>query len=296
MNVKIKSAVILFLCTGIISTAVSKTIICCIGNSITAAGYPTNLLKLLGSTDYMVYNEGVGGTTLLKNGDHPYWVEGKFAHVFSVQPNIVTIKLGTNDTKSQNWDSHNGEFKRDYLAVIDTLNTLTSKPKIWIVLPIPVVKESFGIRDSIVKKIIPILKEIGQERNLPIIDANTPLLNAPQCYQTDGVHPTAAGSDTIAHIIYRALISTGSLNIATFPRIQSKTPEVVITNGMLSLSILDGATSIRLFDLRGRTILSQSFQTPGRHAFFSKNLPCGIYLLRMQCSGLEISYRTIAIP
>lgn len=213
-----------------------------------------------------------------------------------MKPDIVTIKLGTNDTKPQNWDAHYGEFKKDYLAMIDTLNTLASKPKIWIVLPVPIWTNSYGIRDSALQKIIPILKQIGLERNLPIIDANSPLKNFSK-YFSDGVHPNDAGSDTIAHVIYRALMIATSINNAMNPATQDETPEGAMENGILSLSVpSEGATALRLFDLRGSIIHTQTFQTPGRHALNPNHLPHGVYLLRMQCNGRPASFRIITVP
>jgi acyl-CoA thioesterase-1 len=74
----------------------------CIGNSITqgdspAAAYPAKLGKLLGP-GFAVENDGVSGTTLLKAGDFSYWKQGKLANVFALKPEIITIKLGTNDS------------------------------------------------------------------------------------------------------------------------------------------------------------------------------------------------------
>src|SRR5262245_29881207 len=72
----------------------------CIGNSITAAGYPARLAtRLLMDT---VQNDGVGWRTMLRSGDSTYWKYGKFAQVFAFQPDIVSIKLGTNDSKPIN--------------------------------------------------------------------------------------------------------------------------------------------------------------------------------------------------
>lgn len=194
--------------------------VCCIGNSITfgyglpdqdrvAKSYPGRLQTLFGTTKYTVENDGVNSTTLLKYGDNPYWKTVTFSQVFTFQPDIITIKLGTNDTKPYNWDVHWRDFKGDYLWMIDTLSSMASKPKIWLVLPVPVfdhpVGASWGIRDSVIKKIIPIIKEIGVERGLPVIDANTLLQSFPQYFSVDGVHPSEAGLDTIARVIYRRL-------------------------------------------------------------------------------------------
>lgn len=180
--------------------------VACIGNSITEGGYPQKLANLLGPS-YKVENDGVSATTLLKRGDIPYWTRGKLSNVFAFKPHIVTIKLGTNDTKAHNWDPHGKDFEKDLNALIDTLNTLSTKPKIWLVAPIPIFQNSFGIRnDILVNQIIPIYKRVAADRGLDLIDANTPMLNLAGLY-TDGVHMRAAGNDTIAAIFHRAFES-----------------------------------------------------------------------------------------
>jgi lysophospholipase L1-like esterase len=180
--------------------------VACIGNSITEGGYPQKLAALLGPS-YKVENDGVSATTLLKRGDFPYWTRGKLANVFAFKPHIVTIKLGTNDTKAQNWDRFGGEFERDLNALIDTLNSLSSKPRIWLVAPIPIYQNTFGIRNDILtSQIIPIYKKVAAARSLELIDAYTPMLNQTGLY-TDGVHMRPAGNDSIAAIFYRAFES-----------------------------------------------------------------------------------------
>ena len=203
---------VLILC--VVTALWAQIKISCIGNSITSGGtggpgayYPPKLQTLLGS-GYIVENDGVSGTTLLKNGDVSYWKNGKLPQVFAFKPDIITIKLGTNDTKQQNWDPFNQYFKRDYLALIDTLNgTLKKRPQIYVVLPVPIWSNTYGIRDSALQKIIPIIRQIATERGLGLIDANTPLLNF-QKYFADGVHPDSSGCDTIANVIYRTLTAS----------------------------------------------------------------------------------------
>ena len=202
---KAESIILIFL-AALILEAADRIKVACVGNSITEGdyNYPSYLQKLLGN-DYLVENEGVGGTTMLRNGDKPYWTQGLLSQALAFKPDIVIIKLGTNDTKPQNWDTHSGEYKTDYLAMIDTFQALSSDPDIFMVLPVPVFEDKWGIRNSIVKELLPIIEEIGAERNLPVIDANTPLLGFGQ-YFPDGVHPNGAGADTLAHVIYRVLI------------------------------------------------------------------------------------------
>jgi len=183
--------------------------VACIGNSITQGNmggvYPTTLQKLLGS-GYTVQNDGVSGTTLLKPGagDNPYWTNGKFKDVFDFQPAIVTIKLGTNDTKSYNWNGHSAQFKKDYETMVDTVSAMAGKPKVWVVLPVPIWTNTYGIQDSVLKKMIPILWQVAFDKKTPLIDAYSALLNFKQ-YFSDGVHPNAAGADSIASVIYKAL-------------------------------------------------------------------------------------------
>ncbi len=188
--------------------------IACIGNSITqhtnaATAYPAVLGKLLGS-GYQVENDGVSGCTLLKKADMPYWTRGKLANVFAFKPDIITIKLGTNDTKAYNWDAHKGEFAKDLKALVDTLGTMQKKPKIWLCFPVPAWpingEDKYGIRGTVIKnEIIPLIKKVAEENNLPIIDLHTPMLAHQSFFKVDGVHPDDEGEDSIAHIIYRAL-------------------------------------------------------------------------------------------
>ncbi|NJN78510.1 MAG: hypothetical protein HC803_09485 [Saprospiraceae bacterium] len=77
--------------------------------------------------NYHVKNFGVSGRTLLRKGDFPYWNEAAFQEAKDFQPNIVVIKLGTNDSKPENW-KYADEFIKDYQIFIDEFQALDSKP------------------------------------------------------------------------------------------------------------------------------------------------------------------------
>jgi acyl-CoA thioesterase I len=214
MSFLFKSIITIFFTT---TAAFTQIKVACIGNSITSGYQSTGVsyvpkLQVLLGTGYTVQNDGVSGTTLLKNGDNSYWKNGLLSQALAFKANIITIKLGTNDTKSYNWDVHSAEFRPDYEALIDTLSRSTPKPKIYLVLPVPVFYNastvSWGIRDSIIKKMIPIIKDIAAARGLSVIDANTPLLPFAKYFSVDGIHPNAQAADTIAHVIYRSIIPT----------------------------------------------------------------------------------------
>jgi acyl-CoA thioesterase-1 len=183
----------------------SQTRVACIGNSITESSRYTRTLQQLLGSGYIVANAGVGGTTLLKRGYKSYWTEGVLPRVFNFKPELITIMLGTNDTRRENWERHKADFKRDYCALIDTLRTIKPRPRIWIVIPPPSWPNRFGIRDSVMPRIIPILREVAIERGAGLIDARSPLIDFKR-YFPDGVHPNAAGADSIGNAIYRGII------------------------------------------------------------------------------------------
>jgi acyl-CoA thioesterase-1 len=285
-----KSYLLILLITSVTLVSAQKKV-ACIGNSITfgyglnnsTPTYPQQLQKLLGS-GYTVENDGISGTTMLKKGDNPYWVNGRLSQVFALKPDIVIIKLGTNDTKPQNWNTHSGEFKTDYLAMVDTLAKMTSKPKIYVVLPVPVFKNSvgasWGIRDSIVQLEIPIIKQVASERGLSVIDCYNPLLKFPQFFSTDGVHPDGTGADTIAHIVYRAITSTRNITAYSVPAAHSQI-QMQINPGTISISLPFSIYAMDLFNISGKTVLHHE-GTNGCAAFSTCAITNGMYQLRIE--------------
>ncbi len=192
--------------------------IACVGNSITFGGlgensYPQQLGKLLGA-DYEVKNFGVSGRALLKKSDYPYWNEVAFQEAKDFIPQIIIIKLGTNDTKPQNW-KYGTEFLNDYVDFINEFKQDSVQPQIFISYPCPVFKTAWGIRDSVVKIIIPIIDEIKQITKTELIDFNAPFLGKPE-YFPDGVHPNAAGYLVMAQIAREAVINNSAGIIKSF--------------------------------------------------------------------------------
>lgn len=196
---------LLFLSSNLFSEQIR---VACVGDSITyGAGikdrknmnYPKQLGKLLGK-EYEVRNFGNSGSTMLKKGDKPYWKQKEFKAALEYAPNIVIIKLGTNDTKPQNW-KHGAEYSVDYKAMISSFTKLSSKPKVYICLPVPVVKTRWGITNEIViKEIIPAIRKVSDQTKSEIIDLNTPFKGKNELIP-DFVHPNGAGATVIAKTV-----------------------------------------------------------------------------------------------
>ena len=198
---------------AITSTRAAEVVrVACVGDSITfGAGvekrevnnYPTVLGQLLGA-GFETKNFGVSGATLLQNGDHPYWKTGAFKAATDYAPKIVVIKLGTNDSKPQNWKLKE-QFGVDLRAMADHFAALPSKPKIYLCLPAPVYQERWGINEPVVKgEVIPIINEVAKEKGLAIIDLYTALSGHPEMFP-DKIHPNAAGAALLAKTVHAAL-------------------------------------------------------------------------------------------
>ena len=186
--------------------------VACVGNSITSGSadpktdintYPAQLQVLLGA-EYDVRNFGVSGRTMLNKGDDPLWDEPAFSEALEFRPHIVTILLGTNDSKPWNWD-YKDEFIPDYIAMIDTFRSLDSSPEIWVGLPPPAFSVQWGIRDSIITTdIIPMIRQIAEQKETRLIDFYAPFIDSNDLFPDD-IHPNKEGVWEFAKIIYNHL-------------------------------------------------------------------------------------------
>ena len=186
--------------------------VACVGDSITfgagirdraSKSYPVQLGKLLGA-GYDVKNFGNSGSTMLKKGDKPFWKQRQWAATLAFDPNIVVIKLGTNDTKPQNWKLKD-QFAADYTDMIDQLSKLPAKPKIFICTPVPAFPGRWGITDKVIRQeVIPIALQVAKARNLPVIDLYKALTGQKEMFP-DTVHPNAEGAGVMAAVICKAI-------------------------------------------------------------------------------------------
>jgi lysophospholipase L1-like esterase len=192
----------------------SQIKIACVGNSITyGAGiidrernsYPAQLQFLLGDK-YEVKNFGLNGATLLKNGNKPYFKTEEYKNALAFNPDIVFIKLGTNDTKYPN-RTHFNEFKNDYFELISSFRNLKSNPRVIILLPLPVYFEpdSVNINGNIIRDtLLPMIRQIAYESKTEIINLYNLFLES-SFFFPDKLHPSSIGASYIAQRCYEAV-------------------------------------------------------------------------------------------
>ncbi len=187
--------------------------VACIGDSITeGAGlsnaalesYPARLQRLLG-TNHVVRNYGVSGRTLLKKGDFPYWKESSYAASRNWAPDVVIIKLGTNDSKPQNW-RHGTNFVVEFEEFVGSYRSLASRPRVVLCTPAPVfLKGAFEISPGIVAtNIAPSVRGLCDRLGLELIDFQERLAGHGEWFP-DTVHPNTRGMAVMSAIVVAAL-------------------------------------------------------------------------------------------
>ncbi len=206
----------------------SVTRVACVGDSLTqSTAYTYELWEMLGrsarytvgnytiepdinatgsSMRYEVGNFGAGSTTISLNTETPYMNTTVFKDALEFQPDIVIIMLGTNDAQP-NLAANNATLTDDYVKLVDAFKGLSSKPKIWVVLPPPIFSNQSGKMNPEYYKltVIPSIEQAADRTNSATIDVYSALASHPE-YFTDGVHPNSSAAEIIANEVYKAII------------------------------------------------------------------------------------------
>ena len=193
--------------------------VACVGNSITDGygislseeyGYPAVLGRKLGNK-YRVKNFGVSGHTMLQKGDCPYMKNDVYRWCKEFNPDVVVIKLGTNDSKPQNW-KYKDEFMTDAQQMIDELKALPARPDIYLAYPVKAMSSAFDISDSvIVNGVIPMIRRLARKNKLKVIDLHSVFDGHPEWLISDGIHPNDKGAAVIAEEVKKAILeNTGN--------------------------------------------------------------------------------------
>lgn len=211
-----KSALLVYLFLSLCFTlqAQKKILkIACIGNSVTygyglkdpnKSSYPSLLQEKLGA-DFEVGNFGHSGATLLRNGHNPYYKTKAFTDMIAFKADIAIIHLGLNDTDPRNYPNYRDEFIPDYNWLIDTIQKINPKVKIYICSLTPIfsahprfVSSTFDWYWNLQKRI----RDIAANHHIQLIDLNAALFNRPDLFP-DQIHPIEAGAEIIANTVYQ---------------------------------------------------------------------------------------------
>lgn len=206
-----KRIILILLCLVVgIECYAQKIKVACVGNSITYGAYvinreknnyPAQLQAYLGDK-YEVKNFGVSATTALYKGLYPYVDTEKYRESLEYNPDIVIIKLGTNDANERN-DAYRSTFPKDYRRLVDEYLNLPSHPQVILLTPVHCFLPSN--QDEVIKaEIIPVIEQTAYERNLDIVNLHNLFGDEwIEFLMPDKLHPSNIGAGMLAQKIYR---------------------------------------------------------------------------------------------
>ena len=200
--------------TASASTKAETLKVACVGDSITYGyglaaretdSYPAQLQKMAG-TRYTVENFGISGRTVQLSGDKPYVLEDIFENSKAYGADIVLLMLGTNDTKTINWNQ--AQFEQDLKFLVTSYTALPKAPKVYLLLPPPIFrnsKQKTSPNEEVLENgVIPSIKKVAAQEKVAIIDVNAAFQNKPELF-SDGCHPNEKGAALLAKTVFNAL-------------------------------------------------------------------------------------------
>lgn len=205
----------------------TKVKVACVGDSITAGvgssspsqSYVSQLQTLLGD-NYEVKNFGHSGRTLLAEGTNGasdpkagYTSSSLFTASKAYNPDVVTIMLGTNDSKPDNWKTPLKEkYEQELRDLIQVYRDLPSHPTVILATSPTVYKVNWGINDPVLTgEIVPLQRKVAAEMSCPLIDINVGTKNLDgNTLFPDGVHPSDAGHKLLANLFAQGIRDAGA--------------------------------------------------------------------------------------
>jgi len=172
----------------------------CVGNSITANGYPevANFWMIQDGYEWRMYNYGVPGITVSIPG-FDYISTPQYQEVMSRKSEHIVVMLGAND---RDIVSHNGtyDFDQDYRSLIK--NFMSASKKVFLGT---ITYQIYSGENSVTDDINVVIRQVAQDYGLAIIDFNSVLGNDPANFMADGIHPTTEGKYKLAKLAFDTL-------------------------------------------------------------------------------------------
>ena len=189
--------------------------VACVGDSITYGAYienrdkdsyPAQLGKTLGDK-YDVKNFGLNGATTLFKGDIPYVKTKRYSDALAFNPNIVVIKLGTNDSKEKNARFVKKDFEKDLTTIIESFKKLPTNPRIYLCIPVPAFQSGKSIdADRVKYAIIPRVKNVAKAQKVELINLYE-IFDGKGEFFPDKIHPNAQGAKIIAEKVSKHILA-----------------------------------------------------------------------------------------
>lgn len=214
-----KRTIFILLLLLFLHTVTAQIRIACVGNSITEGAGSSDranksyvaLLKQMMGNSFDVRNFGVSGATVCRDTYKPYNKCELFERAKEFMPNIVIIKLGTNDSQPRVWNTAQfaDHFEHDLADLCDEFSKLESKPKLYLCIPIPIIPSSRWTHqpEVLINQIIPKIKRVARKKHIAIIDLYSPLVGRTDCYPSnDMLHPNDLGHLIIASTVFNTLM------------------------------------------------------------------------------------------
>ena len=189
----------------------NKPTVVCLGDSITHAGYPTELEKIL---PVRAINAGVPGNTSRQG------LARLERDVISHKPAAVLVLFGTNDNREDAPRIHVpvADYEKNLETIIERCSAAGAKVVLGTIPPIDPepyfkrhIKEKFdaaGGLDKLVAQYRAAALRAGKSNNVPVVDLNQLLVNERGWRKDDGVHPTPEGNRLLAKLFSAQLVAT----------------------------------------------------------------------------------------
>ena len=219
MVILLAAVVLVFLVlfnSGFLGGADTRVRVTCVGDSLTYGSgviktreldsYPAKLQTKLG-TSHIVSNYGLRNATASASGDLPYIDSDEYKQSLESEPDIVILMLGTNDSKTYNWDAD--AYEKGLKELVESYKALDTNPTVYL-MRCPYCYSldgsaiaSYDIQPQVVEsKVASIIEKVAGDTEVNLIDLYTPTIGKLDLY-TDGIHFNADGYELIADETYK---------------------------------------------------------------------------------------------
>jgi lysophospholipase L1-like esterase len=195
-------ALVLLSLASAAATRVEARIVC-LGDSITRAGYPEELAKIV---KVPVVNAGVGGNTSRQG------LARLEKDVLTNQPTLVLVFFGANDSRldAPGTQVPLAEYESNLRTIVDRCQKAGAK--VILATPPPIDAEAYYTRHPREKyeaegglgrwleKYCAVVNRVAKEKKTGFLDLHSKLAKEPGWRKPDGVHPTEEGNRIIARL------------------------------------------------------------------------------------------------